>query len=39
MERIEDYARRAVEAVVKMIMRTNKLGEIQPRSGETIIIE
>ncbi len=39
MERIEDYARRAVEAVVKMILRTKKLGEIELRDDETIIIE
>ncbi len=39
MERIEDYARRAVEAVVKMILRTKKLGEIELRDDEIIIVE
>ena len=39
MERIEDYARRAVEAVVKMILRTKKLGEIELSVDETAIVE
>lgn len=38
LERIEDYARRAVEAAVKMVKRLQKLEEIS-YEGETIQIE
>ncbi|RLG90105.1 MAG: 6,7-dimethyl-8-ribityllumazine synthase [Thermoprotei archaeon] len=38
LERVEDYARRAVEAVAKMINRT-KLLEQKTYSGETVFIE
>ncbi len=37
LERVEDYARRAVEAVAKMINRLNKLEKIDP--SERMIIE
>ncbi len=39
LERVEDYARRAVEAVVKMIKRSKNLEEIELNPEETIIIE
>lgn len=39
LERVEDYARRAVEAVVKMIKRSKTLEEIDLNTEETIIIE
>jgi len=39
LERVEDYARRAVEAVVKMIKRSKTLEEIELNPEETIIIE
>jgi len=38
LERVEDYARRAVEAAVKMVRRLRKLGESR-YGGETIVIE
>ncbi len=38
LERVEDYARRSVEAVAKMINRLRKLREIQP-GKETVLIE
>jgi 6,7-dimethyl-8-ribityllumazine synthase len=38
LERVEDYARRAVEAVAKMISRTGKFKSLK-YSGETIFIE
>ncbi len=38
LERVEDYARRAVEAVAKMINRTKSL-EQKTYSGETVFIE
>jgi 6,7-dimethyl-8-ribityllumazine synthase len=38
LERVEDYARRAVEAVAKMISRTGKFKGLK-YSGETIFIE
>ncbi|MCD6301717.1 MAG: 6,7-dimethyl-8-ribityllumazine synthase [Staphylothermus sp.] len=38
LERVEDYARRAVEAVAKMINRTKSLEE-STYSGETVFIE
>jgi len=38
MERIEDYARRAVEAVAKMIKRLDKLKTVK-YTGETVVIE
>ncbi len=36
LERVEDYARRAVEAAVKLVKRFRKLNEV---SGEGVIIE
>ena len=36
LERVEDYARRAVEAAVKLVKRFRKLEEV---SGEEVIIE
>jgi len=38
LERIEDYARRAVEAAVKMVTRLRKLEET-PYEGKTLFIE
>ncbi len=38
LERVEDYARRSVEAVAKMINRLRKLREIRP-GKETVLIE
>ncbi len=38
LERVEDYARRAVESVAKMLRRTREFSSIK-YSGETIFIE
>jgi len=38
LERVEDYARRAVEAVVKMVKRLKELGKASA-SGQVIFIE
>jgi len=38
LERVEEYARRAVEAVAKMIKRSRVLSE-KKYSGETVVIE
>ena len=39
LERVEDYARRAVEAAVKMVSRLGKLKKASYREGETLTIE
>ena len=39
LERVEDYARRAVEAAVKMVKRLSRLEEESYEGGKTLVIE
>ena len=39
LERVEDYARRAIEAAVKMVKRLARLEEETHEEGKTLIIE
>lgn len=39
LERVEEYARRAVEAAVKLAKRLTKFKQLESSSGETMVIE
>ncbi|HDJ83630.1 MAG TPA: 6,7-dimethyl-8-ribityllumazine synthase [Desulfurococcaceae archaeon] len=39
LERVEEYARRAVEAAVKLAKRLTKFKQLEGSSGETMVIE
>ncbi len=39
LERVEEYARRAVEAAVKLAKRLTKFKQLEDSSGETMVIE